>query len=181
MNKNLFSLAFLVLLWNCAPKKEPPKPIIFSLQQIGKLATAEYLISRIVKGEDNQTWYKIGGRRILISCTASVKAGIDFTKLQPQHVNQQEDGKVFVQLPPPQIISLNIRPEDIKMAYTDVGVFRDPFSSGEINAIMKTAEMQIRRQVNSLDILPAAQTNASAFVTRFLTAAGFKEVYVSFQ
>jgi hypothetical protein len=164
----------------CTGKKEAPKPVVFSLQQIGKLATAEYQITRIVKASDNQTWYKVGNRKILISCTASVKAGIDFTQLKPQQVAEQEE-KVFVQLPRPEILTLNIPPDGIKVAYTDVGVFRDPFSSTEINAIMRTAENQIRRQVNGLDILATARTNASAFVTRFLTTAGFKEVYVSFQ
>lgn len=180
MNKNRSYTLILIILFGCASKKEAPRPAVFSLQQIGKLATAEYLITRIVKAQDNQTWYKVGDRKILISCTASVKAGIDFTQLQPQQINQQEQ-KIFVQLPQPQIISLNIPPEGIKVAYTDVGVFRDPFTSSEINAIMKTAESQIRRQITSLDILTAARTNATTFVTRFLTNAGFKEVYVSFQ
>ncbi len=154
--------------------------MVFTLQQIGKLATAEYWITRLVKAEDKLTWYKVGDRKILISCTASVKAGIDFSLLKPQQVAQQAE-KISVQLPPPQLISLNIPPESIKVAYTDVGVFRDPFTTSEINSIMKTAERQIRTQINSLDILTTARTNAVNFVTRFLTAAGFKEVYVSFQ
>jgi len=175
-----FSLVILVLLAGCTAKKEEPRPVVFSLQQIGRLATAEYVVTRLVKAEDNQTWYKIGDRKILISCTASVKAGIDFTKLQPQQVTQHEK-KVSVLLPPPQILSLNIPPESIKVAYTDVSLLRDPFTSTEINNIMKTAEGQIRRQLGALDILSTARSNASAFVTRFLTTAGFNEVYVSFQ
>lgn len=177
MNKNFFSL--LILLLGCtAPKSRPPA--VFSLQQIGKLATAEYLITRIVKAQDQETWYKVGDRKILLSCTASVKAGIDFAALKPEHINEQKE-KIFIQLPPPQIISLNIPPEGIKVAYTDVGVFRDAFTTAEINGIMKTAEAQMRRQITGLNILTAARTNATTFVTRFLTAAGFKEVYVSFQ
>jgi len=180
MNKNYFCIAFLILLLGCSSKKEYPKPAVLSLQQIGKLATAEYLITRIIKADDNQTWYKVGDRRILLSCAASVKAGIDFSQLKPQQVAEQQK-KVFVQLPPPQILSLNIPPESIKVAYTDVGVFRDPFTATEINSIMKTAESQMRQQIAALDILNTARANASAFVTRFLTTAGFTEVYVSFQ
>jgi len=180
MNKNLPYTLILIILFGCGAKKEAPRPVVFSLQQIGKLATAEYLVTRIVKAEDNQTWYKVGDRKLLISCTASVKAGIDFSQLKPQNVNQQEK-KVVVQLPPPQLISLNIPPEGIKVTYTDVGVFRDPFSTTEINAIMKTAERQIRQQVTSLLILETARTNAIDFVTRFLTTAGYSDVYVSFQ
>ena len=179
-NKNLLSFLILLLFFGCSAKKEAPKPVVFSLQQIGKLATAEYLITRIIKADDNQTWYKVGDRRILLSCAASVKAGIDFAQLKPQQVAEQQK-KVFVQLPPPQILSLNIPPESIKVAYTDVGVFRDPFTATEINSIMKTAESQMRQQIAALDILNTARANASAFVTRFLTTAGFTEVYVSFQ
>lgn len=178
--KKHFSFVILVLLCSCSAKKETRPPAVFALQQIGKLATAEYMITRLVKAEDNQTWYKIGDRKILISCTASVKAGIDFTLLQPQQVAEHEK-KVTVQLPPPQILSLNISPENIKVAYTDVGLFRDPFTATEIDKIMKTAERQIQQQITALQILNTARSNASAFVTRFLTAAGFTEVYVSFQ
>jgi hypothetical protein len=178
--KKYFLFVILLLFLGCSAKKEPARPVVFSLQQIGKLATAEYLITRIVKASDNQTWYKVGDRRILLSCTASVKAGIDFAMLKPQQVNPQEK-KIFIQLPPPQILYLNIPPESIKVAYTDVGLLRDPFTTAEINAIMKTAETQIRQQVAALGILTTARANASAFVTRFLMAAGFNEVYVSFQ
>jgi hypothetical protein len=178
--KKYFPFVILLLFAGCGAKKEPSKPVVFSLQQIGRLATAEYVITRLVKAEDNQTWYKVGDRKILISCSASVKAGIDFTKLQPQQV-MQDERKVSVQLPPPQLLSLSIPPESIKVAYTDVGMFRDPFTSTEINAIMRTAERQIQRQIAALDILAVARSNASAFVTRFLTTAGFTEVYVTFQ
>ena len=177
--KTVFAYAILLCNAGCKPK-EPKIPAVVSLQKIGKLATAAYTITSIVKASDNQTWYKIGDRRILISCTADVKAGIDFTALKPQHVNEEDD-KVFVQLPKPQILSLNLPPDGIKVAYTDVGVFRDPFTTGEINSIMRTAEGQIRRQVAGLNILTTAQTNAGTFITRFLTNAGFREVYVSFQ
>lgn len=178
--KTLFYCVILGACFGCsAPEKSRP-PAVFSLQRLGKLATAEYRITRIVKARDNQTWYKIGDRNILISCAASVKAGIDFTALKPQQVTEQPH-KIFVQLPPPQILSLSIPPDGIKVAYTDVGMFRDPFTNAEINAIMQTAEGQIRRQITSLAILTTARTNATAFVTRFLTNTGFKEVYVSFQ
>jgi hypothetical protein len=85
-----------------------------------------------------------------------------------------------VKLPPPQLISLNIPPESIQVVYSDVGVFRDPFTTGEMNAIMRTAESQIRKQIESLDINTTARTNATAFLTRFLRNAGFTEIYVSF-
>lgn len=179
-NKMHFSIVILLCFAGCSQKKESPKPVLFSLQQIGRLATAEYLFTRIVKASDKDTWYKVGNRKMLLSCTASVKAGIDFSKLQATQVSE-EGKKVSVQLPPPQIFDLNIPPQSIKVAYTDVGVFRDAFSTTEVNAIMKQAESQIRRQLSALPVLATARSNASAFVTRFLTAAGFNEVYVSFQ
>ena len=179
MNKNIFPFLILMFLLSCAEKKAEPRPAVFDLQQIGKLATAEYWITRVVKADDNQTWYKIGNRKILITCSASIKAGIDFSQLQPQHVDQQQH-KIYVKLPPPQLISLNIPPESIKVVYSDVGVFRDPFTTAELNTIMRAAESQIRKQVESLDINTTARTNATAFLTRFLRNSGFTEIYVSF-
>ncbi len=180
MNKTLLYFFLPLFIFSCSSKKEAPRPAVFSLQQIGKLATAQYLVTRLVKAQDNATWYKVGDRKLLISCTASVKAGVDFGALTPEQVTQNAKA-IHVKLPPPQILSINIPPDGIKVAYTDVGLFRDPFTSAEINSIMQTAEKQIRQQVNQLNILASARSNASAFAMRFLATAGFTEVYVTFQ
>ena len=65
-------------------EKEPSLPsTILAIQETGKLATAEYTLTKIIRASDDQTWYKVGDRKILMGCEAHLKAGVDF-----QHVRR---------------------------------------------------------------------------------------------
>lgn len=165
---------------SCTPKKPEQKSPILTLHEIGKLATAEYLITKIVKANDNATWYKIGDRKMLISCKASIKAGVDFAQITEKDITTT-DKKIEIRLPPAQIISLSIVPEDVKVEYEEVGLFRDPFTNAERDYIMQQAEKQIRSQADRLNILATATNNASAFVRTLFTNAGFEEVSISYR
>jgi len=54
---------------------------VLGLQQMSELATSEYVVTKIIKANDNATWYKIGDRKILMTCKASLVAGIDLEAL----------------------------------------------------------------------------------------------------
>ncbi|WP_132055704.1 DUF4230 domain-containing protein [Pseudocnuella soli] len=166
-----------VLLCGCAKKEPPQTPPLLQLRQIGQLATAEMEVSKVVRARDEDTWYKLGERRMLITCRARIKAGVNLEQLKETDVVQQ-GGSIRIKLPLPQIISFSMPPEAIRVSYTDIGHFRDPFSQTETNAIMKQAESQIRRQADSLDILARAKAGAVTFITRFFVQAGFEEVIV---
>lgn len=176
--KILCQLFVLPLLLACS-KKEPPRPDpVLQLKELGQLATVEYELSKVVRARDEDTWYKIGERRMLVSCRATIKAGINLADIRD--VDIVTDGKrITVKLPPPQVLTFSLPPENIRVVYSDVGHFRDPFSQAEINAIMQQAEAQIRRQADSLDILPKAESGAASFVRQFFEQAGYEEVVVT--
>lgn len=167
----------LVLMFSCAKKEPPRTPPLLQLKEIGQLATAEMEVSKVVRARDEDTWYKLGERRMLITCRARVKAGVNLDQLQEKDVIHEEK-RIRIKLPPPQIISFSMPPEAVRVAYTDIGHFRDPFSQTETDAIMEKAEKQIRRQVDSLDILARARAGAVTFLTRFFVQAGFEEVII---
>ena len=174
-------LVFVLLLnTGCAKKKAPRPSPVAQLQQIGQLATAEFELSKVVRARDEDTWYKVGDRRILITCRAHIKAGIDLSQVRDLDI-QTTENSISIQLPRPQIISFNMPPQNIKVAYTDIGPLRDPFSQAETNAIMQQAERQIRRQADSLNILQKAEEGAATFVTRFFEAAGYEKVTVTYR
>lgn len=179
MNKFLFTVFFLLFLMGCSEKKEELKSPILTLKEMGKLATAEYIITKVVRASDNKTWYKIGDRKILISCKASVKAGIDLTKIAETAVDSDLK-KISIQLPPPQVLSFNLSAQNIKVEYTDVGLLRSDFSNAEINGIMQQAEIQIKNQISAMGILQSARENAGTFIRNFFTNAGFEEVVISY-
>jgi hypothetical protein len=152
--------------------------MVLQLRELNELATVEYTVSKIVKASDDQTWYKVGDRKILMSTRAAVRAGIDLYKLQSTDI-EVSGNSIKVLLPPAEILSVSIRPEDIRTEFEDVGIFRSDFSAAERNQLMARGEEQIRRQAASTDILRSAETQASILLGNFLRNLGFTEVNIS--
>lgn len=165
---------------SCSGRRLPsPAETVASLQQLQELATMEYTITKVVKANDNQTWYKFGDRKILITSEATVKAGIDFSALLEKNISVSGK-KISMLLPPPKILSVNLPPENIKVPFQDVSIFRSPFTSGERDALLAQAEQQIRNSGTELGILEQAKTNTQLFLSNFLMQLGFTEVKLTF-
>ena len=152
---------------------------VLGLQKMSDLATAEYVVTKIIKANDNQTWYKIGDRKILMTCKASLTAGIDLSKLTEKdiHIDGQNTS---ITLPHAKLLYINIKPEDIKTVYQDVSFFRNNFSAQEKDELAAQAEKQIKSSVGSLGILVTAETNATIFMSDFLQKEGFKNININF-
>lgn len=146
---------------------------------MSELATVEYTVTKMIKASDDATWYKIGDRKILMSCKATLKAGIDFRAIGPDQVTI-EGRAITIELPKAKLLSVNIRPEDIKVEYEEVGILRSEFSAAEKNALMVQGEQQIRSLSAETGILQDAESNASVFVTNFFRQLGYDKVEVRF-
>ena len=171
--------AYCVLLMLCSCNREKEKTEVFALKEMSELATVEYIVTKIVRADDNQTWYKVGDRKILMSCEASIKAGIDFSEIGEEDVNI--DGKsISMVLPKAHVISINIKPEDVRVEYTETGFFRDDFSAAERDALLAQGERQINNSVEALGVLAAAETNASLFISNYLKTLGYSRINIRF-
>lgn len=171
-------LLLCVLCMGCN-KKEKQLQQVMALQQMNDLATVEYVVTKIIKANDNKTWYKIGDRKILMSCKATLTAGIDLSAIKPEQVNI--DGKhITLTLPHSKMISVNIKPEDITEAYEAVDVLRQSFTSEERNGLAIQAEQQINASIGELGILQTAETNAALFVNNFLHQLGYETIKINF-
>jgi hypothetical protein len=136
-------------------------------------------VSKIVKASDDQTWYKVGDRKILMSCRATVKAGIDLNQLSPEAI--QVDGKkISVDLPSARVLSVDIKPEEVRTEFEEVGLFRSDFTAAERNSLMAQGEVQIRRQVGETGILRDAESQAGIALGNFFRSLGFSEVSIRF-
>ena len=168
----------LLLLAGCG-KKEPPLEKVLALQQMSGLATVEYVVTKIIKANDNKAWYKFGDRKILMSCKATLTAGIDLSVVKANQVNI--DGKaISLTLPHSKLIAINIKPEDIVAEYEEVDVLRQPFTSEERNDLAVQAESQIKASIGELGILQTAETNASLFINNFLHHLGYQKISINF-
>ena len=152
---------------------------VLGLQKMSDLATAEYVVTKIIKANDNKTWYKIGDRKILMTCKASLVAGIDLSELTENDISIDGEN-ITITLPHSKLLYLNIDPADIKTAYQEVSLFRTSFTAQEKDALAQQAEAQIQAGIKELGILVTAETNAAIFINNFLKDLGYKNININF-
>jgi hypothetical protein len=155
------------------------KQEILALKEMSELATAEYTITKVVKANDNQTWFKVGARKILLSCSGSIKAGIDLSQLKEENITI-ENKTISLHLPPAKVIYLNIPPETVQLEFQKTGFLRDNFSYTEQNELMVQAEKQIRAAADSIGILQSAEKNADVFLKSFLKRLGYTVINIHY-
>jgi hypothetical protein len=150
---------------------------ILALREMSDMATVEYVVTKIIKANDNKTWYKLGDRKILMSCRATIKAGIDLAAIKPENI-QIEGKKLTLAIPSAKIIALNMPPEDIVVEYQDIDPLRSAFKAGERDALAAQAEAQIRTGIADMGILQTAEANAKQFLTQFLQRLGYADIVI---
>ena len=171
--------AFLIFLYGCNDNLPRPAETVAMLQEMEELVSVEYIISKVVKVNDNRTWFKLGDRKILITCEAIVKAGINLKDISKKDIKRA--GKtITIQLPAPKIISVNLPPEKIIVAFEKVSVFRDPFTAKERNMLLTQAEQQIWNSGIELGIIDQAKINTQLLLSRFLMQLGFEKVLLTY-
>ena len=155
---------------------------IEAISQMRELSLVEYRVRKIVKADDEGAWYKIGDRKILLSCTAYLKAGIDLSGFSAENVDiNRLDGSVTVTVPHAKLLSLDMPASEIREEYDHVTMLRHSFSAEERNALLRQGEKQIRDSVPSLGILEKAEENGRRFFESVFTKMGFTSVEVVFE
>ena len=171
-------LLILLITSGCTERKQRNQ-ILFSLREMSDLATVEYTVTKIIKANDNKTWFKIGDRKILMSCEAHIKAGVDMSQITKNNFTI-DDKEITLQLPEPKVVSLSIPAETIKVEFQDITLFRDPFKTSERDQLAAQAETQIRNSIDSLGILQQAKINTSLFVNNLLVRLGYQNITINY-
>jgi hypothetical protein len=177
-NRIFYTFFFLLLMTACGTDDSPAKESeVFEVRSIGTLSTSEYTVGKIIKLDDKGDWWKWGDRKILISCKAKIKAGVNLNKIKDSDI--LVDGKrIEIQLPEPEIISFEMDPDQIRTEMTDVNGFRSDFSQADKNKILQLGEKAIRKDLRQLSILSDAEANAIAFLKDFYKTLGFEEIII---
>lgn len=168
----------LIVYSGCKNKPQPGSEVL-ALKEMNELITVEYVVTKIIKANDNKTWYKPGDRKILMTCAATLKAGIDFSAITPEDIAVNGES-ISLMLPRASLFSISMKPEDIRIAYEEVGQFRSGFSAAERDALAVQAQAQIKHSVDSLGILATAESNATLFVSNFLRKMGYRQISINF-
>jgi hypothetical protein len=167
----------LCCLGGCGKSPAEQKQSILAIREMSDLVTVEYVVTKIIKANDDKTWYKAGDRKILMSCRASLKAGIDLSAIQADNINLNKKS-ITLQIPPAKIISLDMPAENIVVEYQDIDLFRSPFKAGERDALAAQAEAQIRSGAEAMGIVQTAETNAKQFLNNFLERLGYTDITI---
>jgi hypothetical protein len=177
MKSWLFLSLITLLLASCGDEKEVHETEIYEIRSIGTLSTTEYTLGKIIQWNDEGEWYKYGDRKILLSCKATVKAGVNLNTIKESDI--QVDGKkITIQLPPPEIVSFEMDPDLVRTEMTDVNGFRSEFTQVDKSKVLQKGEESIRKDLQKLNILDEAEQNAKIFIVDFYKNLGFEQVIV---
>jgi hypothetical protein len=153
-------------------------------QEVAEFSTVQYTVGKIVKTSDMpQTFwdkFKIGDRKALIRCTATLKAGIDISS---GNYKVEVDGKkVLLQLPHAKIFEpINMDFDNVHLEYSKVGLLRSSFSLAEYVAYLQEGEKQILADQNLISqIIKQAESNAEPMFRSMLKNLGFEAIKIEF-
>ena len=175
-------LALAFMTFSCSPSQEKQtRKSILALSEMAELGTVEYTVKKIVKTDD-AVWWKYGKRKIIFSCTASIKAGIDMKGFSADNVKPNPDDKsISVILPRARILSFNIPPEGIKQEFSLITGLRDEFTPEQKQQLLAMGEADIRHDIPRMGIIEDAEANAKAFFTAMFSQIGYERIDVRFE
>ena len=190
--KNLYYIALVSLLSACELMPQS-KEIVYDIREIGTLSTTEYTVAKVVKLDDEhgiweiwekwddiRSWTKFGDRKILISCRAKIKAGIDLSKIRKEDI-KINGNSINIVVPTAEVSEFSMEPKYIKTEVESVSWFRDHFTQKEKNEFLKQGEKAIREDIENSGIYSNAEYEAELFITDFYKRQGFEKVIISFE
>lgn len=169
----------ILLLTGCSEGNM--KERVRALAQSSELSTVEYTITKVVKAND-EAFYTIGDRKILFSCKAIVKAGVNLADFKEKDINIDDSKKaITIMLPAPEVLSFNMPIEEAKIVYEKVGALRLDFTAEQRNDLLRQGEEDIRADLERLGVLKDAEENTKMFFEAVLQQLGYKNINIIFK
>lgn len=150
-----------------------------ALRDLSELATVEYKLNKIVRVKDDSIF---GSRRLLIEAPATVKAGIDLSKIKSKDIIRR-DKSITVYLPKPEVFDLIVDMKNVREVVNESGFLRSDFSPEEKNNYLRNGEKTIRDYIRNgkIDILNVSVVNARLILAAWLKRLGYEDVEIVFQ
>ncbi len=182
MKAKVLSLLTLLLAFSCGgPQKDLAQKRVQGLTEMAELGTVEYTVKKIIKTDD-ASWFKYGSRKIIFTCTAFLKAGIDMKEFSADKVVIDKASKsISVTLPKPKLLSFNMPPEEIKQELSMTTGWRNEYTPEEKQKLLTLGEKDILEDVPNLGILDDAANNAQLFFDAMFAQIGYETVTVNFE
>ena len=155
--------------------------LLQEIQTLSQLVTVKYVMEKVVIQEDppqNPVRRLLPDEtRIILVAHGIVKAGVDFSKLQPGDV-RVSGKKVKLVLPPAQITDAYLDERQTKIIEHNTSFLRD-FNKDLESTARQNALEDIRRAARNNGILKEADERARAQLTTFFRQMGYEAEIVS--
>jgi hypothetical protein len=153
-----------------------PVTIVREVRALARLETIQYSVEKIITGEVNQGALQfLFGDRLLFVAHGVVIAGVDLGRIKPEDVWLDEQGRVYIRLPEPEIFVATLDNSKSYVYDRDTGLF----THGDLNleaAVRRSAEEEIRQAALDDGILDQARLNAENYLFRLLRSLEFDDV-----
>lgn len=153
-----------------------PVTIVREVRSLARLETIQYTVEKVITAESNQGPFGfLIGDQLLLVAHGVVIGGVDLAELEPDDVWLDEGGRVYLRLPPAEILVVALDNEDTYVYDRDTGLLTKGNIALEAEA-RRAAEDEIREAAIEDGILAQAQLNAESFLFRFLRSLEYGDV-----
>ena len=149
---------------------------IEEIRKINKLVTASYFERQLFEKTKDQ--YGIFGKstyKLAAIISGTVKAGFDLSKVKGNDI-WVEDGTVFVSLPKPEIVSINIEQKNVNIVFEEK---QGVFTNEDIERLINSAKYDLERHFEEQGVMNKAREKGVREVENLFKTLGFKNVVVS--
>jgi hypothetical protein len=151
-----------------------PDPVTYinEVRALARLETIQYSIEKVIQGGMREgTFGFLFEDKMLFIAHGTVIAGIDMTKLQPEHM-RFENGVLKVKLPPAEVFIVALDNQKSRVYNRETGILAQPDVNLE-TLVRQQAEDEILKGALEDGILEQAQINAEAYLFKFFAALGY--------
>jgi len=184
MNKLLLFLVVLIGFVSC--KKDKNRYLVISkIQTASKLATTETTLDKVIFGSQERRFLGVvhlNETRFVAYSQATVKTGIDLSKLTPEDV-KITDNRIEVKLPAVEVLDFSYPSSSFKIDsnITDTRAFLNTLDIKDFEEFYQQAEIDIRNNLSYMGIRAATEQKTRILMAGLLKNLGYDEIYISFK
>lgn len=149
------------------------------IRAVGRLVTASFYDEMIIKRSKDQlvrTNDKTKGEIVIIQ-KAHARLGIDLSKLGEKDVQVQGDSAIRITLPPVECLHVIMNPSDTDIYSETTG--NKQWTFAQMQEVLEPARDSLMKKITASKVIDRARQGAEDLVTEFLSACGYKHIFVT--
>ena len=174
INPLAMALLGILLLSTSCQRRDKRSVIISQVQEVSKLATTEFVLGKLIIGTKQKKFFgfNLSESDFVAETEARVKTGIDLSKLQPNDI-EINGSSIHIHLPAVEILNFSYPFEAFEIDPELTDLRRKKLTLSDVEVFAQMGEIEIRRDLDYLNIEASTQRNTTLVLTGFLKSLGF--------